>query len=579
MARRGATAVPTTRTRPTTRSTAASASSSLCTSLDATPRTTKRVQSRSPTSPSESVPALRARPLLRLDTLPADVLYRIAELLAPELSVHDASGTGELSDPQAWLDPGTALLRLALTCRVVYRAVAPRIGVHFGLRMNKTHTTSNAWNDALALLIDPPSTTTSLVPSSTRLLPPLLFHPLALAVPLPGHRIRHLFLHTAADGGPEGGAFLADLLLPHTPRLTSFAYVHSTTDALLTSDHWGLARIAWSTLRTLARSCPDLREVYFAGARARGWEDGEHEDVVFGDKMEQLTLHVAGDELCRLVQWAPNLKRIVVWREFTKAAKVGATEWWWTEDAWRTVEHVELRGFSGIAGLSLLQAAFTKLLDLRTQLPNEEIPLTSLRLTEQYAFDHLVTDVLPAISELPHLVHFSFLLWRTRHFNPDFIKLLASHCPNLEELGIGIESQGLHWWSGNPADFAKSLSHFPNLITLTWNHAPYADLSFNTPSSRAYLKTAAVRVAANSPLLSTIRWFGHTEHLVKSDTSGWDWSDGGGEEEKTTQRGLAPVAEDPARDRSRKMKAILGKSDEGFFEESEESDDDDGEEY
>lgn len=289
------------------------------------------------------------------------MLYRIAELLAPTLSVYDTDRSGALRDPAAWLDPGVDLLRLASTSRALFSAVSPRIGVHFGLVMRREYVESEAWYDALNEHLERPPNPAA-VDASSAPLPALAFHPHALAVPLPGARIRHLHVHTLA--ATDGGSLLADILLPHTPRLSSFAYVHTTVDEIVGGDSWQLGRIGWNTLTALAQLCPDLREAYFAGACAPVFHDEDQlgDQVRFGPKMEALTLAVAGDELCRLIRWAPNLKRLVVWREFTKTPAADTSEWWWHEDTWRTVEEVELRGFSGNTGRPLLQAAFRKLL-------------------------------------------------------------------------------------------------------------------------------------------------------------------------------------------------------------------------
>lgn len=86
---------------------------------------------------------------------------------------------------------------------------------------------------------------------------------------------------------------------------------------------------------------------------------------------------------------------------------------------------------------------------LRSKIDDDLVPLTSMRLSEAHQLDSIHADVLPAIERLPHLRSLSLLVWRSRHFDPAFINKLADKFPLLEELGIGIETEGLHWWAGN----------------------------------------------------------------------------------------------------------------------------------
>ncbi|KAK4703573.1 hypothetical protein P7C70_g2645, partial [Phenoliferia sp. Uapishka_3] len=514
------------RTRPETRS-----SMRLNPSLGhiTPPSTLKRDASHSSVASPARQASARPPPALRLDTLPADVLYRIAELLAPPLSAHELDGSGVLSSSFTWVDPGFDLLRFASTCRVVYRAVNSRIGVHFGLKMRNQYLHDDPWLDVVDIALDArqsaggPSTIRDTPSEDHALLPPLLFHPFAQSIPFSGHRIRHFHIHALAD--TEQSVFLAEYLFPHTPRLETFAFVHMSIDEVVCGDFWNLLPLDWAMMRSLARHCPDLKEIYLSGL-AVGSPKDDFEDVKFGKKLETITLAVAGDHLCNLARMAPGLKNIVVWREFTTLPMPKTTDQWWVEDAWRTVEKVELRGFSGNTGRPLLQSAFKKLRTLRTLIADAAIPLRSLNLSEPHPIDTLKEDVLPFLEGLPHLKSFSFLSWRTRSFNPAFFTSLAEKLPHLEELGAGVETEGLHWWAGNIDDFAKALSHFQHLHTFTWNHTPYSDLSFAAASARAFLKGVAVRVAADSPLLRTIRWFGQAVHLMFCErTLTWEWSD------------------------------------------------------
>lgn len=444
-----------------------------------TPHTTihvpslKRVLQPSPSPPTPSDPD--AVPSLTLDALPSDILFHIATFLEPPLEPYTQGGFHTLSPSDSWCDPGVDLLRFASTCRVVYRAVSSRLGVHFGLTVSSTWTQHPSWEVTygqtapVPVIARPENDADAARRVLSTLLAPL---PLlsTLTVPFPGTRIRHLFLHTVV--GAEHGSFLAPHLIKHMPRLETFAYVHATANDVVLGDSWSLGAIGWATLAALAKCCPALREIYLSGAAARRTaprpEIVGQEGISFGDQLERITLAVSGDGLCRLLASAPALKRVVVWREFTMAPTSGTEDWWWTDSSWKTVEALELRGFSGNTGRPLLLAAVKRLnvrpapafraflpdhvvnqQTLRSLNPTLDIPLRSLTLSEPHQFETLSADILPAFANLPHLTSLSFLVWRSRAFNPAFITGLAEKFPHLTELSIGLETEALHYWAGS----------------------------------------------------------------------------------------------------------------------------------
>ncbi|KAM0748176.1 hypothetical protein T439DRAFT_382648 [Meredithblackwellia eburnea MCA 4105] len=479
-----------------------------------------RVAASSPATPTTTIPL----PCLRLDLLPTDILYRIAQLTEPAHTVYETevgrSGSGALRSSDDWVDAGRDLLRLSLTCKTVHRAVGSRLRRFWGfvVAMTPRQRGVGAAGEgdegiregdlyAAARSVD------NHYPSPSSL------------TPTAGAQVRHLHVHELVGEG--SGSMIALPSSKQVPLLETFAYVNRSREEVLLGNEWALGRIMPTIFYNLAVCCPELRELYISGGDVhytgssiwygeREWE--------FGPKMQGMTLVVSGDELCRLISRAKYLKRIVVWREFTKVPEPGTEEWWWKQDVWKTIQEVDLRGFSGNNGRPMLQAAFAKLKALRTSSPELPIPLQCLRLPEAHQMDTLTTHILPAISELSSLKTFSFLVYRSRSFKASFVGTVASALPQLEELAIGVESESLHWWAASLTEFAAEFAKFSDLETLTWNHTPYSDIDYDAISSRSYLLNSATRIASACPKLTTIRWFEQAAHLKKRDGR-WYWSD------------------------------------------------------
>lgn len=104
-----------------------------------------------------------------------------------------------------------------------------------------------------------------------------------------------------------------------------------------------------------------------------------------------------------------------------------------------------------------------------------------------------MSSVVPAFTHLPQLESFAFIVWRDRHFTADLFRHVSASMPDLKELTVVLENQGLNWWPGSmvsrdvatlwrlgvltadvlsQTDYGLALATLTKLETLIWNFTP-----------------------------------------------------------------------------------------------------------
>jgi hypothetical protein len=327
---------------------------------------------------SPSLPSSRANSSQNtLASLPCDILLRIAEVLLPRLSPYHENGGGGPSPSSSWIDPGIDIINFSSSCRAIWLAVRGLVGRRFGIA-----TDGNAGGiEILARLasitglgeeggLPPPEeddveNAEFAAEEGKELVEEELnwdqdindyssrfrraMHKIA------GARIRHFSIHTRVN--PQAVYFQGTSLaraIRSMPRLESFALVHTSEDEVISTSPYTVAVVGHDVLDALA-SRPDLREIYLCGVKISfQTHAGVQHDTfsTFGPKLTTLTINASHDSALELVKVAPALKEVKVWRDFARSPRIEA-EGWWDEKVWKTVEHAELRGFSGTHGREL----------------------------------------------------------------------------------------------------------------------------------------------------------------------------------------------------------------------------------
>ncbi|ORY88459.1 hypothetical protein BCR35DRAFT_301597 [Leucosporidium creatinivorum] len=483
----------------------------------------------SPTTPSSR----SNEPHKELAALPADLLFRIADD-GPSPSV-------------SWLDPGVDLMNFSSTCRAVWLAVREVVERRFVIRAGpqscgmdvfaRTRSVTGLGEEGGLPLPDSdrienrktPSrdlATTGCTAATNAGLEEFILNWRRDTHRIPGARIRHLVFHINAPSALLSYGLRVAATIRSMPRLETCVVVFATEDEAISTSPYTVGFLGYDILTALS-SLPRLRELYLSGIRviAKTLDGGEMPLPTF-KALKSFTVNASHDTALQLVNAAPQLKEVKLWRDFARSPRIPTPEWW-SEDIWRTLEHVELRGFSGTQGRALNDEWKLSLTKLRSLSPVPNIPLKSIRLCEAYQYTHFVNEVLPTFAGLPHLRKFTCMVWRDRNWSPRFLGLIATHLPDLEELAVGVENSGLNWWPGSAGDYGAQLVGFPHLHTFTWNYTQYADTNFE--EARKTLYPQAMLLVSRCPTLRRLKWLDESIHLVHTIAPNgrvkWKWSD------------------------------------------------------
>lgn len=113
----------------------------------------------------------------------------------------------------------------------------------------------------------------------------------------------------------------------------------------------------------------------------------------------------------------------------------------------------------------------------RSLQPPVFVPLRSLRISEPHDLSVVRRDVLLSFALLPQLHHLTFFVWNERAFGPSLVKEIHEALPDLEELGIGLESEQLSWWQGS---LVRGRHFFSLGVVADDVHCPTARLEHGT---------------------------------------------------------------------------------------------------
>ncbi|BGO92555.1 hypothetical protein NBRC10512_000475 [Rhodotorula toruloides] len=476
---------------------------------------------------------------LSLADLPAEILERIGEYLLPVISPSWPDGSRTMS--KEWTGRVKDLLAMRSTCRATWTGLSALVHRCWGVCMQEPASEGSA-----ASPLD------TIVKGRGR-----------EAFVVPASRIRQFSVSLTPDGiattelrvpNFDNDLRLLDRMV-HMYRLESFAYVYSDEDRVVERSPYQTKVIEIGVLEILAE-LPLVRDLYFCGVRFEGdlaealkdvpsdeedesidGEGDDHDNLSTDDEMSwadnetpfpalrRITLNTCDDSMLQLLRLNLPLEEVRIWRDFATPLNVPALADWWPPSLWQTVEEVDVVGMTGVTGRRVLDEWLNSLILTRSLQPPVFVPLRSLRISEPHDLSVVRRDVLLSFALLPQLHHLTFFVWNERAFGPSLVKEIHEALPDLEELGIGLESEQLSWWQGSLHDWSTALALFRNLRVFTWNYSPYADLDFD--DTRRYT-TPLVRSTffPQLPNLVQLRWFGHFLHLRRDASTGWwNWFD------------------------------------------------------
>ncbi|KAK4335770.1 hypothetical protein RTBOTA2_004540 [Rhodotorula toruloides] len=496
----------------------------------------KSRKTRTTAQPRLPSPAPRS---LSLADLPTEILERIGEHLLPVISPSWPDGSRTLS--KDWTGRIKDLLAMRSTCKATWTGLSALVHRCWSVRVSES-VAGGSSASGLDAIVKGRGRGAFVVPAS---------------------RIRHFSFNLSANGVvvPElrAPAFHNDLKLldkmVYMYRLESFAYVYSDEDQVVERSPYQTKAIDIGVLEILAE-LPLMRDLYFCGVRFEGdlaealketpsededdFDDGEDDgqddsssddELAFVDNetpfpaLRRITLNTCDDSMLQLLRLNLPLEEVRIWRDFATPLNAPALTDWWPPSLWQTVEEVDVVGMTGATGRRVLDEWLNSLILTRSLQPPVFVPLRSLRISEPHELSVIRRDILLSFALLPQLRHLTFFVWNERTFGPNLVKEIHEALPDLEELGIGLESEQLSWWQGSLHDWSTALALFRNLRVFTWNYSPYADLDFD--DTRRYA-TPLVRSTffPQLPNLVQLRWFGHFLHLRRDASTGWwDWSD------------------------------------------------------
>ncbi|GAA5855185.1 hypothetical protein JCM9279_007582 [Rhodotorula babjevae] len=460
-----------------------------------------------------------------LADLPLDILEHIGELLLPTVVPAHASGARTTS--REWSCPNSDVVRFRSTCRAAWRATFGLVSRIYNIDVAEgslQHTPASLWDRIDAVALEDESSASRSSPRRST----------------PAGKIRHLYVRWSTSGAwdwrPAGRTTTAELFaakLAGMTRLESLALVWQDEEAVTASSPYMVDTLPAELLVAVSQH-PTLRELYLCGVKlSRRLSTGDKLDDVpaLPPQLRALTLNACHDSALELVTLAPGATQVRIHRDFASPPRV-QPECFWDLNVWMRVEEVDIVGLWGVHSRPHLVHWRNELEILRSLSPPPFIPLRSLRLVEPYFLSDVRTGLLPTLALLPQLRHFAIFIWTSRNFGPSFFGDIHEAMPDLDELGVALDSECLTWWPGSLASYGEHLKRFRNLRSFTWNYAPYADLDF--PSTRCHIfPLVKNRLFPYIPTLRALRWFGHDPHLRLLDgddhdgagRADWAWSD------------------------------------------------------
>ncbi|BGP17548.1 hypothetical protein JCM10213_004089 [Rhodosporidiobolus nylandii] len=482
----------------------------------------------------EPQPQAVEQPRVSLARLPLDILARVGHFLVPviERTREDGSATRSAE----WIDHGTDLIRFSSASRATWAASRHLVGRSFGIdarelednprtaRLLERRLRSIVPDDEYDLLVsakEGPQRDYRQLSKEWR--------PLALHEHVPASRVRHLFVAVAGNSeifaaagiSTTVGAKLAQVLLMLT-NLQSIALAWRTEREVVSTSPYDVAVLPAEVLLALTAH-PSLRDLFLCGIKlSRYGTDGTYfcsnypVHLRFQPNLRSITLNACPDASLKVITCASGVKELRVWRDFARQPIV-LNDHWWTQETWKTVERLDMTGFSGDVAAEMLQHWQGQLVLLRSLTPPVDIPLRTLRLTEPHQLATLQLDILPTLANLPHLTSLTVCAWNERSFGPQFLDHVYEALPGLEELGIALENESLNWWQGSLTHYASTLRLFSRLRVFTWNYSPYADLDYAETRGHVFpmLQRSLLSPTLAPPKLEQLRWFNEAIHVVR----------------------------------------------------------------
>ena len=171
-----------------------------------------------------------------------------------------------------------------------------------------------------------------------------------------GIQIRHFHLHTTDDGNATyHQAYLITSTLRSMPKLESFAFAFKSEAEVCENSPYHAAVLSADVFAALA-ALPNLQAISLCGVKLTlrpAWGPIHDSLPEFGPALTELNFSAVHDSVLGLIPAARGLKEVHAWRDFARAPRIGAEEWW-DEALWATVEELDLLGWGGSQGRPML---------------------------------------------------------------------------------------------------------------------------------------------------------------------------------------------------------------------------------
>ncbi|GJN90132.1 hypothetical protein Rhopal_003131-T1 [Rhodotorula paludigena] len=462
-------------------------------------------------------------PRVSLDSLPLEVLERIGSFCVPEIAPTTSDGTRTTS--KEWTQRATDIVNFSSTCRTAWLASRPLVYRNYGVDV-RVHAEENAESvaahaihrlsaisgddeaDSSDLLWPPPCSirARSVRHLSVAWASPAFFQQNAPAIGLSTFRC------------PTFGKVFVETLA-RLSMLESLALVWRDEECVTTNSPYSLGTVPVDILLAIAAH-PTLRDLYLCGIKFSRYFSAYVAPPgvpLSGDlipfltpAIRSLTFNACHDSVLELVTLAPAATEIRVHRDF--AADPGIVpDCWWDSEVWTRAEELEL---------------FLRWVDFPPF-----VPLRVLRLYEPFPLPLLRSHIFPLLRGLHNLKHLVLFVWNSRELAAGFLREVRDVAHEVEELGIGVDSEELAWWQGPLSSYGAELSQFRKLRSFTWDYSPYAELDH--PAVRTHIFPLLSRqvlplLAKTRSPLERIRWFGSDVYLrrfpVEGDEGAFDWA-------------------------------------------------------
>ncbi|GAA5999799.1 uncharacterized protein JCM10292_003749 [Rhodotorula paludigena] len=492
---------------------------------------------------SSSEPAAPHLPRVSLVSLPLEVIERIGSFCVPGIAPTTSDGTRTTS--KEWTQRATDIVNFSSTCRAAWLASRPLVWRNFGVDV-RVHAEESAESVAahaihrLSAIIGDDEAD----PSDLLWPPPCSIR---------AHAVRHLsvawtspafFPQNAPAIGlstfrcPTFGKVFVETLARLT-RLESLALVWRDEECVTASSPYSLGTVPVDILLAIAAH-PTLRDLYLCGIKISRYFSpyvAPSGVPLSGDlipfltpAIRSLTFNACHDSVLELVTLAPAATEIRVHRDFAVDPGV-VPDCWWDSEVWMRAEELELVGFWSTRSRPLLDQWTQSLEPLRSLDFPQFVPLRVLRLYEPFPLPLLCSHIFPLLRNLPNIKHLVLFVWNSRELAAGFLREVRDVAHELEELGIGVDSEELAWWQGPLSSYGAELAQFPKLRSFTWDYSPYAELDH--PAVRTHIFPLLSRQVlpllsrSHSPL-ERIRWYGSDVYLrrfpVEGDEGAFDWA-------------------------------------------------------